>query len=680
MSIETPFVSRDVVDKAPGKTTLSRYDMNRFGEAVVADFAFRDEETGEEVVFPQRFVFVNGEKIDRAKAAEDPESVFNKTPTDIRGTEIRGSNYYFQIDRFPEAPKGMNPLLADSVYLIEGIPADKEHGIDGRPSRLEFLHDEARTKFDKMMKDQRPERQARAREVRDYLAAVAIRRNSGVHFVEQVAEHLWEQANLPDVLDQLDRERTRIILSDTPANAAFAGMDAVFARFESVFGNTFVSNGDAELAARILPTYSWHSRMPDYRQIGKEVPVQFGKDQTPLGEGRILADLFLQRAAERGMTGMQDFLADTLKFKAIEHIILLDTIGLQGAGKGTLIKSMDMLAKQLSAEPIQGMSEAMEAVLFESLADNVDTIITGTKGRFNPKGAPRYQGQSLKSAAAIPVQAGILVNDAIVNLETTYEIAKSATVAPETKGKLMVRGETFPRSAGQARYYQETLPNYLYVASGGKVKFETALLHLEMVDEAGKFLLENNRELSSELAVGLGKMLEAMAPTLAGFDVGQRMTAGADKGEVGRQMLQELGTRLETDLAEKLDVLIAAQTDKEAAANIARTFINGMGKSLQRMAGRYKVEMRDDESKAASVLRRFGDYFKNSIPFVLEQGVEIIPALGTPHEAVEAYLKAKLRQYNPNYDFNSDEFGIVLAKVKEIHHNNVYPPVKQNEP
>jgi len=408
-------------------------------------------------------------------------------------------------------------------------------------------------------------------------------------------------------------------------------------------------------------------------------------------KGRIWVDYFMERVFREVVPEAGQFLYENLYLKRIDRATLLTILGLQGAGKGSLLSTMGKLAREFIQDPDKAepsfaggetvFSEAMNTILSESVQERVDTIVTGTGGIFNPKGTPRYKAHSegFKKAAGIPVAEGVLVNDETVIAMTAYEISKTAITATEGR-PLVIQGETFPRSEAQADYYMKALPQLVEERSEGKIKFETKVLHLEMVNEQGKSLLEQNRELAAVIGERLGKQLEALAKGgLGDFkDVSARMQGFSEdmRGQIGEEMLSELRTKLDEIVRPKIKELVAGLQDEELSTRILLTLFGGMSESLLRMAGRFKKEKRDDESRPTSVLNRFGDYFKNSFTFVMRRGIEIVPAIGTPEEAIEAMLRAKLRQADPDYDFAAAEFGIVLAKAQQIHRETVYGKIE----
>lgn len=457
-------------------------------------------------------------------------------------------------------------------------------------------------------------------------------------------------------------------------------MDAIYGQSEKPYGDAFSAEDLQKLVEEGMANGS---------------DLIFGVDGHPewlkVAERPVWSDEMLSRRSKRLTKGLERLMMKTQERIGIESTTILTTIGLQGVGKGSLNESLNTLAETFSPEKKQ-YSKTIQIFLDESDLSKCDLIETGTGQRggiFNSKWHkepnPRYVVHSnLKSSAGIPLRRGFLLNDNTMNDIGDFEILKSMTSRGRKGEKVIIIGETFPRSVGQVEYMRHLKQEF----KERGLEFNSRMIHLELVDEEGAKLLEGNRDLSAKVSAQLGSLLERYSKddNVKGLDIYAKL--GLKKGQPltdemvkdiksgGTEMLAGFGGQMAAFLAgSKLDITEIDPDEVEIAETIFDTLKAGVGTSIGRIALRFGKQMRDDESNASSLTRRFAEHYKNSMPAALLSNAEIVPGGVAPEKAIEYMMKAKIKQINPDYDFSSEEFITLLNKGVEIHKETVYGKV-----
>ncbi len=192
------------------------------------------------------------------------------------------------------------------------------------------------------------------------------------------------------------------------------------------------------------------------------------------------------------------------------------------------------------------------------------------------------------------------------------------------------------------------------------LNYTLTMLQVEGIDAETADLMMNNPEASSQAHEVLGKLLNIFRNDT---DILVQLDENIENIEyVNRILGSFLPQTLRANLA-----------NFEAAPVIYSRLLRARAIALSRIGERAKKEEREDDADIATILKRLSAYDSTTaVPareMGGEQGVRIIPGAGTPSEAIEAYVRARIEQINPNYDFSSPKFKILLEKMKTA--NNI---------
>lgn len=369
------------------------------------------------------------------------------------------------------------------------------------------------------------------------------------------------------------------------------------------------------------------------------------------------------------------------KSAGIDNIGIDCWYGPQGAGKGTLGYSLSRVTGSYVPE------SGDIAEFIRDISESTDVITSGTGGFIVPappngREVDRFRVHKAIQPSLMPiVNSGNLVSDTFTALMTNIEIAKSLL-----SGKSRIQVDTFPRSIGELRYFQEFQSRLR--ANG--VPTTVSNYHLELLDSDGCNSLMQNREMAIATASDFANSLVASHQLIEeqGFvgDVYQRIRLkhGIEPTDVWLQgegstiyrteaisIVNEFSDALQT----RLRLMVSAQEGSMGIINkdMFNRFVNSVGISLSRIAIRLADQRRTDESDVRIITKRLSNYYGNTLIAALSLGLPIIPAAGDPAEAMKELIKALADQKGYNFD-NNEEFSRLLEFAGNIHFDTVNNP------